>query len=67
MQLSETLQVLAESTKHLSVEAKSSRPHIDWDAIAAFRNVLVHEYFDVDIDEIWRVVTNDLPELGEAV
>lgn len=61
------LQVLAESTKRLSVEAKSIRPDIDWDAIAAFRNVLVHEYLEVDIDEIWRVVANDLPQLGEAV
>lgn len=31
------------------------------------RHILVHEYFGVDFDLIWQVITNDLPELKEKV
>lgn len=46
---------------------KSERPDSEWDAIAGFRNVLVHDYLDLDVDEVWRVVTDDLPHLDGAV
>lgn len=62
-----TLQVLAESTKRLSDDVKDSRPDVDWAAIAGFRNVLVHEYLVVDLDEVWKVATRDLSQLRTAV
>jgi len=43
------LQVLAESTKRLSDAAKSTHLKIDWTGIAGFRNLLVHDYFSVDL------------------
>lgn len=61
------LQVLAESSKRVSQEMKSEHPDIEWDAIAGFRNVLVHDYLDLDVDEVWRVVTANLPDLDRAV
>jgi uncharacterized protein with HEPN domain len=62
-----TLQVLAESTKRLSDDVKDSRPEVDWAAIAGFRNVLVHEYLGVDLDEVWKVATRDLSQLRTTV
>jgi uncharacterized protein with HEPN domain len=38
-------------------------PSILWPQVIAMRNVLVHDYFGVDLEEIWRVVERDLPEL----
>ncbi len=61
------LQVLAESTKRVSPDIKFDHPEIEWAAIAGFRNVLVHDYLEVDIDEVWQVATQDLPSLRSSI
>jgi hypothetical protein len=58
----------AEIETHLAADAtKARRPEIEWRAIAAFRNVLVHDYLGVDLEEIWDVVQRDVPGLKRAV
>jgi len=57
------LQVLCESVRRIDAIYKDSYPDIDWKAIAGMRNVLVHDYFDVDFEAIWDVVTRDLAPL----
>lgn len=61
------LQVLAESTQHLSDTSKATRPDVDWPEISAFRNVLVHDYLGIDLDAIWDITQKDLPKLAQAV
>lgn len=65
------LQVMAESTQRLSESFKVTHPDIDWASIAGFRNVLVHDYFGVDLGAVWQIVERDVPELkaklGEAL
>jgi len=60
-------QVLAESTKRLSDELKSAHGEIEWASIAGLRNVLVHAYFDVDLEVVWGIVHVDLPRLKQAI
>lgn len=61
------LQVLAESTQRLSEDFKSCNPEIEWYKIAGIRNILVHDYLGVDLETVWAVVENNLPELKEVV
>ncbi len=61
------LQTLSESTQRLSEKTKTQGPNIEWRRIAAFRNVLVHDYLGVDLDRIWEVVQRDVPELKQTV
>ena len=61
------LQTLTESSKRLSSDVKSQRPEIEWDRMAAFRNVLVHDYLGLDVERIWDVVTKDVPSLRTAL
>lgn len=61
------LQVMAESTQRLSAECKHRRPDIDWRRIGEFRNVLVHDYLGVDLEIVWRVISDDMGTLEEAV
>ena len=61
------LQTLAESTQRLSDAAKATRPDVSWRRIAAFRNVLVHDYLGVDLDAVWQIVQRDVPELKRAI
>jgi uncharacterized protein with HEPN domain len=61
------LQVLAESSQHLSDETKDNRRDIDWYKISGFRNILVHDYLGIDLDTVWNIVANELPVLKKAV
>ena len=46
---------------------KDLYPEIDWKAIAGMRNVLVHDYFDVDFEALWDVIFRDLPPLESVM
>jgi len=61
------LQTLAESAQRLSDAVKATHPQIEWRRIGAFRNVLVHDYLGVDLQEVWQIVQRDVPELGRAI
>lgn len=61
------LQVLCESVRRIDPAQKDLHPSIDWKAIAGMRNVLVHDYFDVDFTAVWDVVTRDLEPLKLAM
>lgn len=61
------LQILAESSRRLSTSAKQVRPEIDWKNIAGLRNVVVHDYLGLELDQIWDIVEKDLPILQRAV
>lgn len=61
------LQVMAESTQRLFDELKAAHPENQWAGIARFRNLLVHDYFGVDLHVVWQIVVKDVPELKAAV
>ena len=60
------LQTLGESTQRLSEQLKATRPSIEWARIAAFRNLLVHNYLGIDLDIVWEIVERDIPRLKQA-
>lgn len=60
------LQILAESSQRLSEDAKNTQAGIDWRAISGFRNILVHDYLGLDLDTIWLVIEQDLPQLKKV-
>jgi uncharacterized protein with HEPN domain len=61
------LQVLCEPAQRLSEESRSLHPEIDWRAMSGFRNVLVHDYFGIDLGIVWLAVERDVPALEKAV
>ena len=61
------LQVLCESTQRIGEPHKQLHPEINWPSIAGMRNVLVHDYFEVDFETVWLAVTRDLPSLEKAM
>lgn len=61
------LHTLSESTQRLSDALKDQHPEVDWTSIAAFRNVVVHDYLGIDLPRIWDIVQRDLPNLKRAV
>ena len=61
------LQTMAESTQRFSEAVKQTHSQLPWRKIAGFRNLLVHDYFGIDPDEVWKVIEIELPKLKLAV
>ena len=57
------VEVIGEAAKQVSAEARSRLPALDWKAICGMRDVLVHDYIGVDLDEVWNVASIRIPEL----
>jgi uncharacterized protein with HEPN domain len=57
------LEVIGEATKRLSPQLRDTYPNIPWRQIAGLRDVLIHDYLKVNLEEVWSVVENDLPHL----
>jgi uncharacterized protein with HEPN domain len=60
------LEIIGEAVKRISDKTKRDHPEIPWRRIAGMRDRLIHRYFDVDFDEVWKVVEDDLPRLESA-
>ena len=58
---------IGEAVKHLSAASRTRQPHISWKRIAGLRDILVHNYMDIDIDAVWNITQRDLPPLKLAV
>jgi len=57
------LQIVGEAARALSEEFRERHPDDDWRQAAGLRHILVHEYFRIDPDQIWRIVERDLVPL----
>ena len=57
------LAVIGEAAKNIPMSLREKHGNIDWKAIIGLKNVLVHEYFGVDISVIWHIIKDDLPKL----
>ena len=57
------LLILGESTKRLSEGFRSDHPEIPWKTVAGMRDKLIHEYDEVDLDEVWKTISSDIPRL----
>lgn len=60
-------EIIGEAIGKLPVSLKKQHPEIYWQDIKDFRNLLIHEYFGVDIEIVWNIVKQDLPSLVEVV
>jgi len=55
------LHTLSESIQRISDDLKRRHSAVQWREIAAFRNIIVHDYLGIDLDQIWDIVERDLP------
>lgn len=61
------LLILGEAVKRLSPEFRATHPKVPWRLIAGTRDKLIHFYEGVDLEEVWKMVTFDLPELIRSI
>lgn len=61
------IEILGEASNMLTDEFRSEHPQTPWKQVNGMRNYIVHEYFQVDNNVVWDVITNDLPLLEQQV
>jgi uncharacterized protein with HEPN domain len=61
------LQIIGEAANSLSQKMVNQHSRVPWSQIIAFRNILVHEYFRVDLKAVWKIIERDLPALENQV
>ena len=59
--------VIGEAAARLSDEFKARHSDMEWRDIVAFRNILVHAYFSVQLEIVWETVTQDVPTLENQI
>ena len=61
------LMIVGEACRALSGDFRTRHPDEVWVLAGGLRNVIVHEYFGVDLGVVWRVIERDLPALKQRV
>ena len=57
--------IIGEATKRLSSEFREKHSTIPWKQIAGMRDIISHKYDEVDLEEVWKVITVNLPTLHD--
>jgi uncharacterized protein with HEPN domain len=61
------LEILGEAAKNISAELQTKHTAIPWKGIAGTRDRLIHNYFGVNLDIVWEIITIDLPVLTKQI
>lgn len=61
------IQIIGEAARWISSDLRERHPELEWQEIIAMRNLLVHRYFGIDKEIVWKVVEQDLPRLKKRV
>ena len=61
------LEIIGEAAKNIPNEFKEKYQDIPWRKITGMRDELIHVYFGIDLDLVWKTVKKDLPELKQKI
>ena len=61
------LEIIGEAAKKIPNDIKKQYSDIPWRKITGSRDVLIHDYFNVDLESVWDTVTKDIPKLKRDV
>ena len=60
-------EIIGEAASRVSPETQASFPTVPFRSMRGMRNIIAHDYGDVDLDQVWKTATDDLPGLVEIL
>lgn len=57
------LEIIGEATKRITKDFRNNNPEIPWADMAGMRDILIHDYIDVDLDIVWKTASESIPKL----
>lgn len=60
-------EVIGEAARHIPKEIMTKYPSVPWEKMSSMRNKVLHEYFGVDLEILWKTIQEDLPELNKQI
>ncbi|MBO7557456.1 MAG: DUF86 domain-containing protein [Bacteroidaceae bacterium] len=61
------IEMMGEAANMLTAEFQTAHPETPWKMVKGMRNYIVHEYFQIDNQVVWDVITNELPTLHQQI
>ena len=60
-------EIIGQATRKIPDSVKDNNTNIDWQAIIGMRNIIIHDYFGIDLEEVWKTIQEDIPVLESAI
>ena len=60
-------EIVGEAAKHVPDDFRDRHPEINWRGMAGFRDILIHEYFGIDLVNVWNISKDSMPETLKAL
>jgi uncharacterized protein with HEPN domain len=57
------LEIIGEATKRISTDLRRLNPQVPWSDMAGMRDILIHDYLEVDMDIVWKTATESISDL----
>lgn len=61
------IEIIGEAIKNIPDDFKETHPKIPWKSIIGMRDILIHQYFGIDLNLTWEVIEKDLPKLKKQI
>ncbi|PIP48888.1 MAG: DUF86 domain-containing protein [Chloroflexi bacterium CG07_land_8_20_14_0_80_45_17] len=61
------LEIIGEAIKKIPEEIKKKHANVEWKEAAGFRNVLIHDYFGIDVEAVWDTIRNNIPSFKRQI
>ena len=61
------ISIIGEAAAKLSASVKNGHAEVPWKKIVGMRNIVVHDYSEIKLEQVWETVEEDLPELSRSI
>ncbi len=60
-------EIIGEAANNIPKEIQQKYPYVEWKEMIGFRNVIIHDYFGIDVESVWDTIINNIPLLKEQI